>query len=180
MGGIVGESVGACRGGLPPERVGLGLAAAGVAVGAAVVLAAGLSGRGWIAAAATVPMAAVAAQAYAVASGGRLQRGVAPLVMLLVSGSLACVILLVFIDAWHAYDLFGPDLLRVSRPDFLRWALTSPAVLADYRGSAALAAAGTVLGALTALPRIRATLAAPNDVPREATHLGPSREPVAP
>lgn len=144
---------------MPAEQVGLGLCAAGVAVAAGLVLAVALSGYGLVASGATVLMAAAAARAYAVASGGRLQRGVAPLVLLIVAGTLACLGLLVLVDAWHAFDLFGPELLRMSRVDFLRWALTSRAVLADYAPHAAVAAGGALLGSATAVPLVRATVA---------------------
>lgn len=143
---------------LPPERVGLGMAAATVAAGAALVGTVALSGYGPVAAATTLLLATGAPRAYVAASGGRLQRGVAPLVMLIVAGTLACVGLVVFVDAWHAYDLFGGDVLGLGRVEFLRWALTSRAVLADYTAHAALAAAGAVLGSATAWPLVRATL----------------------
>lgn len=150
---------------MPQERVGLGIAAAAVAVLAALVVAVALSGYGPVAAASTVLLTAGAARAYGAASGGRLQRGVALLVMLVASGTVATVGLLVFVDAWHAYDLLG-EVLGVRRDEFLRWALTSPAVLADYGVAAAVAAAGAGLGALTAVPRIRATLRAPRPTGR--------------
>lgn len=155
----MGENAAVGSGGLPEERVGLGMAAAAVAAGAAVVLAVALSRLGPIAAAGTLPLVAGAARAYAAASGGRLHRGVAPLVMLTVSGTLLVVGLLVVVDAWHAYDVFGPDLLEVGRADFVRWALTSRAVLADYAPHLAVAVACSTLGALTAWPLVRATLA---------------------
>lgn len=161
----MGENEQACRGVLPPERVDLGMAAATVAAAAALVVAVALSGTGLLASASTVLLAAGAPRAYALASGGRLQRGVGPLVMLLVAGGLAIVASAVFVDAWHAYDLLGEELIGRGRGQFLAWALTSRAVLGDYVGSAWLAGAGLVLGAATAVPLIRATLASVAAVP---------------
>jgi hypothetical protein len=140
------------------ERVGLGLAAAVVAllVGAGITLA--VWSFGFIASITSFVMAAGATYLYRMAAGAPPRSGVVPLVGLVVVAVVATFFLLVGWDAAQAYDelVVGvpADQLGMGKSEFVRTAMFDGEVLSAYGKDMAFFFGFALLGMWTTLKNV--------------------------
>ncbi|WP_148615059.1 hypothetical protein [Nocardioides rubriscoriae] len=129
---------------LPPERVGLGLLAATGAVVGGIVLTVVIWRLGFVAAISSLVIAFGAAYLYEAAAGRPARKGLVPLLLLIVVGVIVSFFAIVASDAYDVYDDLG--VIGLSRPAFIREAITEPEVLQEYGKDLALFGILAVVG----------------------------------
>lgn len=136
---------------LPPERVGVGLL---FAVGA-VLVAMGLTVLIWrahyVAAITSFALSAGAIWAYRKGSGGRLDRGIVPLLGLIVVGLVASFFACVASDAVAYYDQYADPDAVMSKGEFVATAIRDTEVLGGYGKEIFFFVLFGALGAFTSL-----------------------------
>jgi hypothetical protein len=136
-----------------PERIGLGLVAASLAVVAGAVLTVVLWRAGFIASITTFLLAAGASYLYTRAAGTPPRKGLVPLVLLIVLGVAVCFFAVVGSDLSDIYDrMAGPG--AIPKTQFIRENLFDGDVLGSYGKDGAMFALFAALGLFSTLRRL--------------------------